>query len=226
MGIYRLTIADDSDRVSPISDEISIYPEDHSPEPENHSPIPDDIQWIPPYREMTADEFLQTVDETDNSPIIQRICRYLSLRKDGLSFTANDWMCFFNLSHSMAAKDMHRALNMGLLEPVGNSVKGESFQFRLTTSLIPSSRIEDLMYEKKVHLQKLYDRFSTDAFCAQDFCEVLEVKKQSISYRLDEFIDRGLLMVGRKSGQNYYRLTVTPEEHPECFQQEIALVAN
>ena len=44
MGIYRLTIADDSDRVSPISDEISIYPEDHSPEPENHSPIPDDIQ--------------------------------------------------------------------------------------------------------------------------------------------------------------------------------------
>ena len=82
------------------------------------------------------------------------------------------------------------------------------------------------MYEKKVHLQKLYDRFSTDAFCAQDFCEVLEVKKQSIAYRLDEFIDRGLLMVGRKSGQNYYRLTVTPEEHPECFQQEIALVAN
>jgi hypothetical protein len=49
----------------------------------------------------------------------------------------------------MAAKDMHRALNMGLLEPVGNSVKGESFQFRLTTSLIPSLRIHDLMYEKK-----------------------------------------------------------------------------
>ena len=226
MGIYRLTIADDSDRISPISDEISIYPEDHSPEPENHSPIPDDIQWIPPYREMTADEFLQTVDETDNSPIIQRICRYLSLRKDGLSFTANDWMCFFNISHSMAAKDMHRALNMGLLEPVGNSVKGESFQFRLTTSLIPSLRIDDLMYEKKVHLQKLYDRFSTDAFCAQDLCEVLEVKKQSISYRLDEFIDRGIIMIGRKGGQNYYRLTVTPKEHPECFQQELALVAN
>ena len=52
------------------------------------------------------------------------------------------------------------------------------------------------------------------------------MKKQSISYRLDEFIDRGIIMIGRKGGQNYYRLTVTPEEHPECFHQELALVAN
>ncbi len=157
---------------------------------------------------------------------MQRIYKYLSLRKDGLPFTTYDWMSYFNISHSVANKDVHRAISMGLLEPVGNTIKGECSQFRLTTSLIPSLRIDDLMDEKKVHLQKLYDRFSTDAFIAQDFCEVLDVKKQSISYRLEEFIDRGIIMVGHKSGQNYYRLTVTPKEHPKCFQEEIALVVN
>lgn len=89
-----------------------------------------------------------------------------------------------------------------------------------------SAIFRTFVHEKKVHLQKLYDRFSTDAFIAQGFCEVLDVKKQSISYRLEEFIDRRIIMVGHKSGQNYYRLTVTPKEHPECFQEEIALVVN
>ena len=85
------------------------------------------------------------------------------------------------------------------------------------------------MDEKKVHLQKLYDRFSTDAFLVQDACDVFDVKKTSINYRLEEFIDRGIIMVGHRSGQNYYRLTVTPEEHPECFRLEVdamLLVAN
>jgi hypothetical protein len=207
-------------------DDHQLIPDGDSCELESHSFDTYNIDWVLPYGEMTADEFLQALSENENSSVVQRIYKYLSLRKDGLPFTTYDWMSYFNISHSVANKDVHRAISMGLLEPVGNTVKGELSQFRLTTSLVPSLRIDDLMDEKKGHLQKLYDRFSTDAFIAQDFCEVLDVKKQSISYRLEEFIDRGIIMVGHKSGQNYYRLTVTPKEHPECFQEEIALVVN
>ena len=243
IGIYRFTLVDDFDNASlektslgTEEDSLGAEEEDNSLGTEDNSLVADAvdsdfIQWVPQCREMTAEEFLQTLSQNESSSVMQRIYKYLSMKKSGLPFTSYDWMCYFNISNSVAKKDVHRAFNMGLLEMVDNTVKGDYSQYRLTTRSIPPLRIDDLQDEKKVHLQKLYDRFSTDAFLVQDACDVFDVKKTSINYRLEEFIDRGIIMVGHRSGQNYYRLTVTPEEHPECFRLEVAseallLVAN
>jgi len=53
------------------------------------------------------------------------------------------------------------------------------------------------MDEKKVHLQKLYDRFNTDAFLAQDACDVFDVKRTSIPYRMEEFIGKRYIIPRR-----------------------------
>jgi len=201
VGLFRFTLVDDCDNASleesslGTEEEGSLRTEDNSLGAD--SVDSDFIQWVPPYREMTVDEFLQTLSQNETSSVMQRIYKYLSMKKGGLPFTSYDWMCYFNISNSVAKRDVHRAFNMGLLEMVDNTVKGDYSQYRLTTRSIPTLHIDDLMDEKKVHLQKLYDRFNTDAFLAQDACDVFDVKRTSIPYRMEEFIGKRYIIPRR-----------------------------
>ena len=180
------------------------------------------IQWSIPYVQSTVAEMLRALSKSDSSSMTQRICEFIGPRKDCSVFNVHDWMQCFDMSQSAATKDIRKAINLGLVEAVGSRSTGDFGLYRVVTHPIPALRLDGLLDEKKVHLQKLYDRFGTTPFDPEYYAEMLNIKKNSVAYRLEELVDRGLLIEGHSARRLYYRLAVSPDDHPECFLRAVA----
>ena len=182
-----------------------------------------DIQWSSPPEATSVEQVLEGVTEMDDSARSQRVRDYLIPRASGDNdyFTAEDWETHFHISRTLAEKDIRKAFHLGLLEKEQSPGHNEMSCYRLTAGPVAALRTHDLSDEKKSHLRMVYDRYRTNAFSQVDFAILLNMKTGSVSYRIDEFVDRGIFSAGRIGRQSVYRLAITPDDHPECFRSEI-----
>ena len=212
-GVFQFTIAGDA---------TVIQDESHFSEALRCLEGSDAIQWAPSPDTATVHQVLEEMAETDESARAQRLRDYLVPRATGPNdyFTAEDWESHFQISRTLAEKDIRKAYNLGLLERGRSAGHNEPSNYRLAAGPVSPLRLEGLPDEKKMHLRMVYDRYRTNAFSMTDFANLLNMKTSSIGYRFEEFVDRGIFSIGRIGKQSVYRLTITPEDHPECFRRE------
>ena len=212
-GVFQFTISGDA---------TVIQDESHFSEALRCLEGSDAIQWAPSPDTATVHQVLESITETDESARAQRLRDYLVPRATGPNdyFTAEDWESHFQISRTLAEKDIRKAYNLGLLERGRAGGHNEPSNYRLAAGPVAPLRLENLPDDKKAHLKMVYDRYRTNAFSMTDFANLLNMKASSIGYRLEEFVDRGIFSTGRIGKQNVYRLTITPEDHPECFRRE------
>lgn len=207
-GLFRFTIA--------------TQPQIFTAEEKKVKPSLDNISWEVYRQPVAAKEMLETITTSGDSTRALRIHDYLlpRLGRQNDYFTAQDWELHFQISRTMAEKDIRKALNLGLLTRNEDRIHGEFHKYRLISGLIPQVVSSGLGDFKKVQLIQLYHRYGTDPFALDDFSESLDLKVSSASNRIDEYIDRGYILAGKCGNKCYYRIVATPEACPECFRLE------
>ena len=208
-GLFRFTIATQPQIIT-------------AEEKKKVKPSLDNISWEDCRQPVTAKEMLEIITSSGDSTRALRIHDYLlpRLGRQNDFFTAQDWELHFQISRTMAEKDIRKALNLGLLARNEDCIHGEFHKYSLISGLIPKVVSSGLGDFKKVQLIQLYHRYGTDPFSLDDFSEALDLKVSSASNRIDEYIDRGYILAGKCGNKCYYRIVATPEACPECFRLE------
>ena len=228
-GLFRFTIADDQTAVP----DIEAIPDDETAVPDmeafSEEAAQDEtdtanINWFSMPSAMSPGHALAALSRVEDTPRGQRLYDFLASgdTDGGRSFTADQWARHFRISRTAAEKDVRKGVNLGLLErsPAPDH-KGAS-SYRLVSGTIDALRLNGFADTKKALLYEIYQKHGQNPFSQEDFAALANLKLNSIGYRLDEFIDRGLFQYGKDGRKPYYRLTVTPDDHPECFQAQHA----
>jgi hypothetical protein len=212
------TILDDGDMDAEIWD-------DNRAEPELYRDLP--IQWFPTYESIPSLQTLTTISFGDDSPRIQRIHDFLIHRgSDEAYFTADDWAEYCGITQTSADKDIMKAYYLGLLERAARCDRSSAFCYRPVSGRSTTFRLFDFADFKRALLNELYRKYGRDPFTKFDFAHTAHLDRNSIHYKMSEYIDRGLFQRGRSGRRVFFRLAVTPEDHPECFlleQKELML---
>ena len=215
-GLFRFTIANDKTTVP----DMKAIPEEGAKDETDAA----GINWFSMPCAMTPGHALAVLSQTEETPRGQRLYDFLASddTESNRLFTADEWAQHFQISRTAAEKDVRKGMNLGLLErsPAPDH-KGAS-SYRLVSGTIDALRLNGLGDAKKALLYEIFQKFGQGPFSQEDFATLANLKLNSIGYRLDEFIDRGLFQYGKDGRKPYYRLTVSPDNHPECFQTQQA----
>ena len=119
-----------------------------------------------------------------------------------------------------------KAYYLGLLERAARCDRSSAFCYRPVSGRSTTFRLFDFADFKRALLNELYRKYGRDPFTKFDFAHTAHLDRNSIHYKMSEYIDRGLFQRGRSGRRVFFRLAVTPEDHPECFlleQKELML---
>lgn len=178
------------------------------------------IVWNDTSRPNTIQQMLNMIVSDSDSVRSERIRNYLLPRLNGNNepFTAQDWEQYFQISRPMAEKDVRKASNLGILERNEDCPTGEMHKYRLAHEPLMPVVHKGLCDLKKSQLITLFRVYGKGPFTVEEFAQALNIKLNSVGYRLEEYVDRGYLTYGKSGQKPYYRLSFSPHDHPEYFR--------
>ena len=144
----------------------------------------------------------------------KRVGLYLKklFREGKTVFTFSDYCRAHDLYESVLGTDMTMAVNRGLLTRF-HSLR--TSLFRVNKDVVKGVKSEDLGDVKKKILRQLYEAFGTDWFIGKQITAVTGII--DYAYRINDYVNRGILEKEFIPGRNRFRLLITPKTHPECF---------
>ena len=150
-------------------------------------------------------------------------------------FTKKDYVKAYPLSQTVRSQDLFRASCLGLvgrtyalgttvyfLSPVIGDKAGRELPFSsdiskggLCSTSKKRNRSNTLSTLQKKRLTVILHTFGYKDFTRTDYENTFHLRDGH--YALDPLIVAGLIVKKKARKRNYYRLSVTPEERPECF---------
>ena len=183
------------------------------------------------------------------SEIDKRIASFLlvQVEKGICYFTKKDYVKAYPLSQTSKSKDILRATCLGLvgrtyalgttvyiLSPVVGDKSGAGRELPFS-SRIPESSSQSEKKRKTKHsdtLSRLHKKRLTTILHTFGYKEFTRIDYENTfhlldgRFALDTMIAAGVIVKKKASIKNYYRLAVTPEERPECFDTSPASQEN
>ena len=178
------------------------------------------------------------------SEIDKRIASFLlvQVEKGICYFTKKDYVKAYPLSQTSKSKDILRATCLGLvgrtyalgttvyiLSPVVGDKSGAGRELPFS-SRIPESSSRSEKKRKTKHsdtLSRLHKKRLTTILHTFGYKEFTRIDYENTfhlldgRFALDTMIAAGVIVKKKASIKNYYRLAVTPEERPECFDMSL-----
>ena len=142
--------------------------------------------------------------------------------KGKYEFTEEEVAEAYGLPQSTCNNLLRRCVNLGFLHriPLRNGKGNCRYSFLHDKEV--GIRGNGLTRLQKTILTALYDEFGEGGFTLYNAAAYIGQKSNSLSFHIQSFAQRGILQVENgRGGAILYTFATTPEEHPECFSDEL-----
>ncbi len=169
-------------------------------------------------------QLMQRLDELNGeqaSDRDRRVSEFLRNRvlANQMTFYRGDWLEAFPSSNNVLTNDIRHAMNLGLVVR-SPRLMGSANHYEYQICAIPRAALntDALTIRQQEYMTEIHDLYGTNPFTAEKLAAHMQVTSSTLSYHLQNLVERRLLELDRKNGRpSIYWLVVTPEEHPECF---------
>lgn len=200
---YKNTATEKGDTTE-VSTEVIRYPK------ENLSPSPELMK------------LLTSLETKIGSPRDMRIGKYIKqlIEHDIWTVTAKYWSeATQQSSKYTCTEDLRRATCLGILTRVVDRAPN-IIHFRINPTIKKEINSELMTERQKQYTDLLYARFGMHKFTVEEGAMCVQRPSSTTAYHLTNLATMGILKAHREAGNLLtYTVTVTPEEHPECYPE-------
>ncbi len=169
-------------------------------------------------------QLMQRLDELSGeqaSDRDRRVSAFLRgrIQENKMIFYRGDWLDAFPSSNNVLTNDIRHAMNLGLVVR-SPRLMGSANHYEYQICAVPRVALntDALTIRQQQCMTVIQNHYGSNPFTADKLAAYMQISSSTLSYHLQNLVERRLLELDRKNGRpSIYWLTVTPEEHPECF---------